>query len=187
MIVRPIVRAATPLLSLPTEPPAGLRGVFGRIEVLELTSTELHESFGIRLAPLDVETAEELLAALEAHGDRATASQVDEDRLLRLIGTGQVRLPCYIGYSEVPGTGLLPFLTDGPPGKWSLFLEEDGRMTLVECRNGRLCITPDRQLAGPALAAVTPMSRAREAMIGSLGSARKMMARPSAVLVSREA
>jgi hypothetical protein len=180
MIVRAINRAVTPLLTSPVDAPAGVRGLFGRIQVLELTSTELRESFGILLAPLDVETAEELFAALKRHRDRPTAARIDEDRLIRLIDGGQVSLPCFVGYVDVPGVGLLPFLSDGAPGKWSLFLEEDGGMTLVECRHAQLCVTADRQLAQPALATVTPISKAREALVGSLSSARKILAGTSA-------
>ena len=152
MIIRAVDRPATSLLTSPTAAPSGVRGVFGRVEVLQLTSSEIRESFGISLAELDVVSPFELAAALTRWRGQPTAAHLRKDRLMRLIDRREFLMPCFVGYQEVPGVGLLPFMTDGPPGKWSLFFEEDGRMSLVEAEEDRLRVTAETELLGPITA-----------------------------------
>ena len=149
MIIRAVDRPATSLLTSPTVAPKGVRGVFGQVEVLQLTSLELRESFGISLAEFDVVSPFELAAALTKWRGEPTAAHVRKDRLIRLIDRREHLMPCFVGYQRVPGLGLLPFMTDGAPGKWSLFFEEDGRMSLVEAEGDRLLITGETDLLGP--------------------------------------
>lgn len=154
MIIRAIDRPATILLTARTAAPRDVLGVFGRVEVLQLTSSELHESFGITLADFDVVSPFELAAALTSRRGEATAANLRKDRLVRLIDRRAFMLPCFVGYQQVPRLGLLPFMTDGPQGQWSLFFEVDGRMTLVEGAGHTLKVTPDAELVGPMAAPV---------------------------------
>lgn len=174
MIIRAINRPAATLLTMAVEPPAGVCGTFGKIDVLQLTSTELREGFGISLADVDVVTPFELAAALTSWAGRPTAAQIRKNRLVRLIDRREYLLPCFLGYQEVPGTGMLPFMSDGPPGKWSLFFEADGRMTLVEAQDNRLAVTPDADLIGPmAAVAAGPMATAKSFLFGGFAGGRK--------------
>ncbi len=174
MIIRAISRPAATLLTMAVEPPAGVRGTFGKIDVLQLTSRELREGFAISLAELDVVTPFELAAALSSWAARPTAAQIQKNRLVRLIDCRKYLLPCFVGYQEVPGIGMLPFMSDGPPGKWSLFFEADGRMTLVEAQDQGLAVTPDSELIG-AVAAVAagPVATAKSYLFGGFGAGRK--------------
>ena len=158
MIVRAIDRPSATLLIGRTYAPPGVRGAFGRIDVLQLTSAELRESFGIRLAELDVETPFELVAALTRFRGERTAAEIRNNRLVRLIDRRPDLLPSFVGYQDVPGLGFLPFMSDGPPGKWSLFFEDDGRMTLVERPEGELVVTTEPELVTPARPAAEPVS-----------------------------
>ena len=158
MIVRAIGRPSATLLIGRTPAPPGVRGAFGRIDVLQLTSSELWESFGIRLAELDVETPFELVAALTRFRGEPTAAEIRNNRLVRLIDRRPDLLPSFVGYQDVPGLGLLPFMSDGPPGTWSLFFEEDGRMTLVERPEAERVVTTEPDLAAPARPALHPLS-----------------------------
>ena len=45
MIIRAIDRPAATLLTARADAPHGVRGPFGKVDVLQLTSTELRESF----------------------------------------------------------------------------------------------------------------------------------------------
>ncbi|MDP9413058.1 MAG: hypothetical protein M3Q08_02985 [Pseudomonadota bacterium] len=177
MIIRAIDKPAATLLTMDVAPPAGVRGTFGKIDVLQLTSTELREGFGISLAELDVVTPFELAAALTSWAGRPTAAQIRKNRLVRLIDGRKFLLPCFVGYQEVPGAGMLPFMSDGPPGKWSLFFEEDGRMTLVEAHDDHLAVTPDNDLVGPMTAvAAGPVATAKSYLFGGFGAGRKSKA-----------
>jgi hypothetical protein len=166
MIIRSIDRPSATLLTRRIDAPAGVRGVFGLVEVLQLTSFELRETFGISLAELDVETPFELAAALTHWRGEPTAAHVRKDRLVRLIGRRPDLLPCFVGYQEVSGLGVLPFMSDGPTGKWSLFMEEDGRMTLVEARENGLVATPDTDLIGPSADVLKPVRAAKSFLFG---------------------
>jgi hypothetical protein len=172
MIIRAIDRPAATLVTARKDAPHGVRGVFGQVEVLQLTSCELRESFGISLAEYDVETPFELAAALTSWRGEPTAAFVRKDRLVRLIGRRPDLLPCFVGYQEVPGVGYLPFMTDGPTGKWSLFFEEDGRMTLVEAQEGGLAATADADLIGPAAVVAKPVRAAKSFLFGGFRSGR---------------
>ena len=173
MIIRAIGRASARLLTQRTGAPAGVLGTFGSIDVLQLTSPELRETFGIMLGELDAITPFELAAALDRFDKRRTAARIRKDRLVRLIEERKFLLPCFVGYQEVPGQGLLPFMTDGAPGKWSLFFEPDGRITLVEADGGRLQVTSDSsQDREPA---ATVLAKAKSFLSTGLGTARKML------------
>ncbi len=179
MIIRAIDRPAATLLTMGVAPPAGVRGTFGKVDVLQLTSTELREAFGIYLAELDVVTPFELAVALMSWAGRPTAAQIRKNRLVRLIDRRKFLLPCFVGYQEVPGIGMLPFMSDGPTGMWSLFFEEDGRMTLVEAHENRLAVTPDTDLVGPvAVVAAGPVATAKSFLFGGLRGGRKNKAEP---------
>lgn len=178
MIVRAIDRPSSTLLTSRTYPPPGVRGAFGRIDVLQLTSAELRETFGIRLAELDVETPFELVAALTRFRGERTAAEIRKNRLVRLIDRRGDLLPSFVGYQDVPGVGLLPFMSDGPPGKWSLFFEQDGRMTLVERPEQQLIITTEPELVEPSKAAAEPETAARSFLLG--GIRRRKPAPPAA-------
>lgn len=141
MIIRLLDRSGAPPLDCSAPAPEGMRGGFGRVDVLQFTSAELAEAFGIRLAPLDVMTPFELAAALEGPGGASSAIRIRKDLLVRLIEQRRHLLPCFVGHQWVDGAGFLPFMTDGPSGKWSLFFEKDGRMALVERVGDRLVVT----------------------------------------------
>jgi hypothetical protein len=68
------------------------------------------------------------------------------DRLARLLAQRPHLLPCFVGHQHAPDGHVRPFLTDGPSGAWSLFFEDDGRLTLVEAGAAGLTLTPDEQL-----------------------------------------
>ena len=172
MIIRAIDRPAATLLTARADAPHGVRGPFGKVEVLQLTSAELRESFGISLAELDVETPFELAAALTQWRGQPTAAHIRKDRLVRLIGRRPSLLPCFVGYQEVPGVGVLPFMSDGPTGKWSLFFEEDGRMTLVEAGENGLVAIADTDLIGPASTVSRPVRAAKSFLFGGFRSDR---------------
>ena len=175
MILRAEGPAAT-LLTARTEAPRGVRGAFGKVEVLQLTSAELHEGFGIALAELDVATPFELAAALGSWRGRQTSANIRKDRLVRLIERRDL-LPCFVGYQDVPGVGILPFMSDGPSGRWSLFFEQDGRMTLVETgSDGALTTTADAELFGDVPALSRPVNAWKSLLFGGFSSARKMVA-----------
>ncbi len=122
----------------------GLAGTFGCIAVLRFTSTELREAFGITLAETDVETAFEAAAAL-ARG-AAPGSRLRNDRLARLLAERPNLLPCFVGHQQAPDGHVRPFLTDGPSGTWSLFFEDDGRLSLVEAGTAGLTLTGEERL-----------------------------------------
>ena len=169
MIVRTAERASVHLLTHPTRPPARVRGTFGVIEVLQLTSAELRETLGISLSETDVASPFELAAALTRRNGRRTEAHIRNDRLVRLIERRKNLLPCFVGYQEVAGVGTLPFMTDAVPGAWSLFFEEDGRMTLVERRGSLLAVTDDDALLEPARAAPVA-ERARALLFAGWGA-----------------
>ena len=162
MIIR-VFDNATEHLSFHQAGPAGVRGTFGKIEVLQFASTQLHQLFGIALADTDVDNAFALAAALARHNDRPTKLKRRNDRLARLVQQRAYLLPCFIGYQETPEEGLLPFMTDGPSGRWSLFFEGDGRMTLVEHDGSSLILTADDALHGPPISPPVAPAPARGA------------------------
>ena len=149
---------------------------FARLDLLKLTSTKLDQQFGIRLADTDVGGAFELASALSRVDGKPTAAPIRKDRIARLIAARPTLLPCFIGYRQSED-GLLPFMTDGPSGKWSLFFDAEGHATLVEHRGGEWTITPD--VDRPASAAGSPAALAETGglLLGRLRKAARMFGR----------
>jgi hypothetical protein len=178
MIIRAFSSAT--LLGAPTPAPAGVLGTFGTIDVLKLTSAELLETYGISLSPTDLDTPFELAAGLAARADRRTDARLRNDKLVRALARYPFLLPCFVGYQEAPGIGLLPFMTDGVPGRWSLFFEADGRMSLVECRGGTLAVAGHGELVDAERRLPNPLAKARWLLRGKLPAAAKSAARSPA-------
>lgn len=145
MIVRMLDATSAPPLAQSAPAPDGLGGRFASLDVLEFTSAELDEAFGIRLAQFDARTAFELAALLEG-GETGLRCAIRKDLLVRLIEARRDLLPCFVGFQHVGGGRSVAFMTDGPCGKWSLFFDEDGRMTLVERRGDRFDVVGDGEL-----------------------------------------
>jgi hypothetical protein len=178
MIIRAFSSAT--LLGVPTPAPAGVLGTFGTIDVLKLTSAELLETYGIGLSATDLDTPFELAAGLAARDGRRTAAQLRNDKVVRALARRPFLLPCFVGYQEAPGIGLLPFMSDGVPGRWSLFFEPDGRMSLVECRAGALAVTGHAELVDADRRLPNPIAKARWLLRGKLPVINKSAARSPA-------
>ena len=171
MIIRLLEGRSCPFLLARCDAPAGVPGSFGRVEVLKFTSADLREKLGIRVADIDAQSAFELATLLTAQ----TEAKIRKDRLARLVGRRPEMLPCFVGYQEGAGAGTLPFMTDAVPGRWSLFFEPDGRMTLVEWTDRGFVVTNDAELVPLGLAPAIPWSKSL--LSGSLGAARRMIGR----------
>ena len=156
-----------------------MTGTVGEVEVLQLTSAELRDTFGITLSDTDCETPFELAAALGRHCGKATAARIRNDRLVRLLDRRKDLLPCFVGYQQVAGLGLLPFMTDGVPGCWSLFFEQDGRMTLAERRGNGIEIIGESDLLDPVAEPPRAMEKARSLLFGGAGATLRMIRRRS--------
>lgn len=130
--------------------PGLIGGRFGRLELLRFTSRELRDLFGLTLSPTDLHTTFELAPALARHQGRKTDATIRNNRLARVVEGRSYLLPAFVGYQQVAGAGLLPFMADGVPGKWSLFFEPDGRMTLIRWEDGALEVCSDDELGDAA-------------------------------------
>lgn len=167
MIVRILEAAAASRPDVSIEHPAG---AFGRIDVLQLTSRELQDMYKIELRDLDVQTPFELAAALEGSKGAPTAARVRKDRLVRLVLQRNL-LPCFVGYQEVRMQGLLPFMTDGPHGRWSLFFAANGEVVLVERAGEQLHVL----IVDPAEVRSTGIGRVQNLVADSMKSARRLL------------
>jgi len=146
MIIRLPVGIEPPHLLKTVDVPDAVGGRFGRVELLRFTSAELRELTGVSLLPTDLHTTFELAPALARTTERTTDALIRNNRLARVIASRPFLLPAFVGYQETGGAGLLPFMTDGVPGKWSLFFEPDGRMTLIRWEGDRFQVCGDREL-----------------------------------------
>jgi len=97
------------------------------VDVLNLTSAELHERYGVSLGDFSLLGSIEVVEALAEWGQRP----LTPDQLHRLLGEVDLPQPCFLGWQEGRGTTLLPFLTDGSRRGWSLFFEPDGKVATV--------------------------------------------------------
>ena len=177
MIVRTTERPSAHLLTRSVRSPEKMHGTAGEVEVLQLTSSELRETFAVRLRETDCENPFELTAALARCEGEATAARIRNDRLVRVLNRRTDLLPCFVGYQDVPGVGLLPFMTDGVPGCWSLFFEEDGRMILAERRGECIELIGESDLLEPVPAEPGTLDKARSWLFAGAGAAARLVAR----------
>jgi len=176
MIIRLTGKVAAPLVKERTRAPDDIGGEFGRIDLLKLTSRELRERLGITLSPGDFLTTFEVADALTSEGSRPTDAVVRKNRIARVIASQPVLLPCFVAYQRMADGTVLPQMTDAHESKWSLFFEQDGRMTLAQYDEDWR-ITPDAELA-PLLP--LPLGRLGETkgfLLNRFKSAKKMLAR----------
>jgi hypothetical protein len=173
MIIRVFNQAGVEHLREARGGPEGIDGTFGRIDVLRFTSVELKALFGISLAEVDVENTFSLAEALRGPNGRRTVLKPRNNRLARVMQQRPYLFPCFVAYQEVPGLGLLPFMSDGPSSGWSMFFEADGRMTLVDAAQGSLVVTADEALSRVA-AEGNPDPRSRPFLLNPLKAAKKV-------------
>jgi hypothetical protein len=151
---------------------------FGTINLLMFSSVELRQRFGLTLADGDVTNAAELIQGLAELNGRPTAAHIQEARMARLLEARPSLLPCFIGYQETPAGTVLPLMTDGPDGRWSLFLDDKGAVTLVEFSAGQWRITPDGELLPETTRRADPIAETKSFLLNGIRSARKMLVRP---------
>jgi hypothetical protein len=152
-------------------------GEFGCINLLMFTSVELRQRFGLSMADSDVTDAAELIRGLAQTNGRPTGAQVRETRIGQLLEARPNLLPCFLGYQETPSATMLPLMTDGPDGRWSLFLDDKGAMTLVEFSAGQWRITADAELLPEPTRRADPIAETKSFLLNGIRSARKMLAR----------
>jgi hypothetical protein len=175
MIIRVPSDAAAELCRFETKHVDGHALPFGQIDVLRFTSAELRQRFGIEIAETDVLTAFELAHAL---GGRGITAKVRNDRVARVVQQREL-VPCFVAYQQLPGAGNLPFMTDGPSGRWSLFFDTDGRMTLVERDGHQFHVTFQEELLHEKPQPTPTASKAKGFLLAGLRSAKKVLARSS--------
>lgn len=175
MIIRVPSDAAAQLCRFETKHVDGHALPFGQIDVLRFTSSELRQRFGIEIAETDVLTAFELAHALCARG---VTAKFRNDRVARLVQQRDL-VPCFVAYQQLPCAGTLPFMTDGASGKWSLFFDTDGRMTLVERDGRQLHVTPQEELLHEEPQPALATSKAKGFLLAGLRSAKKVLTRSS--------
>jgi hypothetical protein len=170
MIIRLYPTNETSLVRERVPAPGG--GEFGTINVLALTSIELRQRFGLTLADTDVASAFELVRSLTKLETGPTNARIRKARLARLIDARPALLPCFIAYQETPKGSMLPLMTDGPEGRWSLFFEEDGAMTLAEFQGGHWRITPESELLPEAAQKADPIAETKSFLLNSIRTAK---------------
>jgi hypothetical protein len=181
MIIRYLGGPGQELLLASCAAPEHVIGGFAAIDILALTSSQLRETFGIRMTDGDAETPFQLAEFLQGRGAGRPVAALRKDRLARLIDLRPELLPCFVGYQEVSGVGILPFMTDAVPSRWSLFFESDGRMTLVERGKGGFTLTLDRDLAPSPF--VASNSERRSFLMNGLETTRRALAAPAQKLL----
>jgi hypothetical protein len=152
-------------------------GDFGCINLLMFTSVELRQRFGLRIADSDVTNAAELIQGLVEAEGQPTGAPIRETRLAQLLEARPSLLPCFIGYQETPAGTVLPLMTDGPDGRWSLFLDENGAITLVEFSEGQWRITPEAELLPEMPRRPAALAETRSFLLNGFRSARNMLVR----------
>jgi hypothetical protein len=173
MIIRLYETTERSLVKRAVSAPSKDGGEFGCINLLMFTSIELRQRFGFRLADSDVASVAELIPAL---ADAITV-EVFEARIVRLLEARPKLLPCFIGYQETPAGTVLPFMTDGPDGRWSLFFDQKGAMTLVEFSEGQWRVTPDAELLPKIPRQSNRIAETKSFLLNGMRSARKMLVR----------
>jgi hypothetical protein len=170
-----------------------LRLRIGRSKPLRILDADLDVAFPLQdqhrllLAPdqhrgiIGEEAGQELLdlgreQALEQCDGQPTDARIEEARVARLIEARPSLLPCFIGYQETPAGKLLPLMTDGPEGRWSLFFAENGAMTLVEYQTGEWRIQPETELL-PDIRGRFPIEETRSFLLNGLRAARSKLVR----------
>lgn len=110
---------------------------FERINLFQLTSWELQERYGVELSDIGASDRRQLSELL---ADGPASSRQAATRLYEAAVHTDL-FPCFAGVQAGPA-GPAPFLTDGPPGTWSLFLEPDGGLTLVRREGNQYTVMP---------------------------------------------
>lgn len=177
MIIRLYETAERSLVKQSVAAPAKSGGEYGSINLLMFTSIELRQRFGLRIAESDVADEAELIQGLTASNGHPTGANIREARIARLLEARPKLLPCFIGYQETPAGTLLPLMTDGPDGRWSLFFDEKGAMTLIEFSEGQWRITPEAELLPEAPRRADPIAETKSFLLNGMRSARKMLVR----------
>jgi len=126
-----------------TAPPSGkgtsrdAASAYEDVDVLNLTSSELQEQYGVLLGDFSLQGSAEVIEALVDSPQRAFAP----DRLNRLFREVDLPQPCFLGWQEGRGAAPLPFLTDGSRCGWSLFFEPDDQVATVTYPDGAQQVT----------------------------------------------
>jgi hypothetical protein len=152
-------------------------GEYGCINLLMFTSMELRQRFALRIADSDVSDAAELIQALAETEGQVTGGELREAKVGRLLEARPNLLPCFIAYQETPSGAVLPLMTDGPDGRWSLFLDEKGAMTLVEFAEGQWRSTSEAELLPEIPRRADPIAETKSFLLNGFKSARKMLVR----------
>jgi hypothetical protein len=176
MIIKLYETSETSLVKQRVPAPAHVGGEFGCINLLIFSSIELRQRFGLRLADTDAASLAELVEALEQFDGQPTGGRIDEARVALLVEAKPNLLPCFIGYQETPTGKLLPLMTDGPAGRWSIFFAETGAMTLVEHKSGEWHFQTEADLL-PGVRARSPFDDTKAFLLSGLRSARSRLVR----------
>jgi hypothetical protein len=177
MIIRLYETTERSLVKRAVSAPSKGGGEFGCINLLMFTSIELRQRFGFRIADSDVASVPELIQAVGGAKGAPSGVQVSEERIAQLLEARPKLLPCFIGYQETPAGTVLPLMTDGPDGRWSLFFDQKGAMTLVEFSEGQWRITPDAELLPKIPRRSDPIAETKSFLLNGIRSARKMLVR----------
>jgi hypothetical protein len=176
MIIRIYETTETTLVKERTSAPADSGAEFGTINLLMFSSVELRQRFGLKIAGADARNAAELTQALASSEGRPTDVGTEEVRLTRLLEARPNLLPCFIAYQETPAGKLVPLMTDGPEGKWSLFVAPTGAMTLVEYQGGEWRVTTEAELL-PDVSTRSPIAETRSFLLNGWRTARSKLVR----------
>jgi hypothetical protein len=178
MIIRLYETTETSLVKARISAPGDASVEFGTINLLMFSSVELRQRFGLRIAETDARNITELVQGLTECDGQRTGAEVEESRLAKLLEVRPSLLPCFIAYQENPAGKLLPIMTDGLEDRWSLFLAQDGAMTLVELSQGQWRISTEEELLPEMMRRSDPIAETKSFLLNGIRSARKMLVRP---------
>jgi hypothetical protein len=179
MIIRLYETSETTLVKQRFSAPPEIGGEFGCISLLMFTSIELRQRFGLNIGTMEVASAAELVQELGRTTEGAPepgVPGVPEASILQLLETRPNLLPCFVARQETPTGKMLPLMSDGPEGRWSLFFGEKGALTLVEYSKGEWRVTGQEDLL-PKSKRADPLAETKSFLLSSFKSARKMLAR----------
>jgi hypothetical protein len=176
MIIRIYETTETSLVKERMSAPADPGAEFGTINLLMFSSVELRQRFGLNIAGTDARNAAELIQALASCEGQPTDVQIEDVRLTRLLEARPNLLPCFVAYQETPTGKLLPLMTDGPEGRWSLFFATTGAMTLVELQGGQWRVFTEAELL-PGVRTRSPITETKSFLLNGLRTARSKLVR----------